>query len=73
MSARVSEGTTSAQTILRCIPEISNPRSLLRHARTLFDVEGVPGSTQRHNRKAWAKSVAMLGDKWVLAPRGRAE
>ena len=69
MTIRVSEGTTSAQTILRCIPEISNPRSLLRHARGLFDVPGVPASTQRHNRKQWARSVQALGSRWVLAPR----
>jgi hypothetical protein len=69
MSARVSEGTASAQNILRCIPELDNPRSLLRHARGLFDVPGVPASTQRHNRKAWAKAVQALGPKWVLAPR----
>ena len=74
MSARVSEGTASAQNILRCIPELDNPRSLLRHARGLFDVPGVPASTQRHNRKQWTRSVSMLGDKWVLAvPQGKVQ
>lgn len=74
MSARVSEGVRSAQNILRCIPEVNNPRSLLRHARGLFAVEGVPASTQRHNRKQWAKSVQLLGDKWVLAvPQGKVQ
>ena len=68
MTARVSEGTISARNILRCIPE-QNPRALLRHARKLFDVEGVPASTQKWNRKQWAKSVQQLGSKWVLAPR----
>lgn len=67
--AAISEGTTSAREILRCIPEVNDPRQLLRHARGLFDVEGVPASTQRHNRKQWAKAVQSLGDKWVLAPR----
>lgn len=59
----------TTQNVIRCIPEVSDPRQLLRHARGLFDVEGVPASTQRHNRKAWAKAVKSLGDKWVLAPR----
>ena len=63
---KTSEGHASSVRILKCIPELDT-RSLLRHARTLFDVEGVPASTQRHNRKSWAKSVQMLGDRWVLA------
>lgn len=67
MSSRVSEGVRSAQNILRCIPEVNNPRSLLRHARGLFDVPGVPASTQKWNRKQWCRSIQSLGDKWILA------
>lgn len=66
MSARVSEGVQSAQNILRCIPD-RDPRSLLRHARGLFDVPGVPASTQRHNRHQWTRAIQQLGERWVLA------
>lgn len=69
MNTRISEGTNSAREILRILPEVNDPRSLLRHAKGLFAVDGVPERTQRHNRKAWAKAVQSLGDKWVLAPR----
>ncbi len=70
---RTSEGTSSARRILKVIPELDT-RSLLRHARTLFDVEDVPAHVQRHNRRAWARSVQMLGNRWVLAvPQERYE
>jgi hypothetical protein len=41
--------------------------NLLRRARRLFSHPDVPASTQRHNARAWARSVAFLGDKWLLA------
>ena len=69
---KTSEGTDSARRILRCIPEVNDPRSLLRHARGLFDVEGVPASTQKWNRKQWTRSVQALGSRWVLARRDEA-
>lgn len=53
---------------------LASARRLLKHARTLYSVPGVPESTNKHNRKAWARSVALLGDKWLLAvPRSRVE
>lgn len=41
--------------------------NLLKRARRLFNVPEVPASTRRHNMRSWARSVAMLGDKWLLA------
>ena len=40
-------------------------KNLIRKAHTLFN-SGVP-HIDRHNRKAWVRSVIMLGDKWLLA------
>jgi hypothetical protein len=37
----------------------------LRLTKRLFN-SGIR-STDRHNRRAWVKSVRMLGDKWLLA------
>lgn len=41
--------------------------NLLKRARRLFQHADVPASTYRHNVRAWARSVAFLGDKWLLA------
>lgn len=41
--------------------------NLLKRARSLFRHPDVPLHVQRHNVRAWAKSVAFLGDKWLLA------
>lgn len=60
-----SEGHASAQRILREVPET---KTLLRHARRLYSVPDVPAHINKHNRRQWARSVAMLGDKWLLAP-----
>jgi hypothetical protein len=38
----------------------------LKLVRKLFSNPMVPTSTNRHNRKAWVKSVKMLDDKWLL-------
>lgn len=56
-------------------PEAINSRkALLRHARRLYSVADVPEHINRHNRKAWARSVSMLGNRWLLAvPQGRTE
>lgn len=69
MNTRISEGTNSAREILRILPEVNDPRQLLRHARGLFAVEGVPERTQKWNRKQWCRSVQALGSRWVLARR----
>lgn len=41
----------------------------LTKVRTLFCVQGVPVSTQRHNCRQWVKSIRHLGDKWLLAKK----
>ena len=40
---------------------------LLRMARSYFCRDYIPVSTQRHNIRAWARSLRVLGDKWLLA------
>ena len=40
---------------------------ILSMARRLFQVEGVPVRTQRHNIRGWVRSVRHLGDKWLIA------
>lgn len=42
---------------------------LLRMARRLWSVEHVPVSVNRENQLKWARSVARLGDRWLLAQR----
>jgi hypothetical protein len=44
-----------------------NTKQLVRHARELWSNPLVPTSVNRHNRKAWVRSVLRLGDKWLLA------
>jgi len=39
----------------------------LSMARRLFQIAGVPASTQRHNIRSWVRSVRQLGDKWLIA------
>ena len=41
--------------------------SLLIRARKNFCVAMVPAHTQRHNMRAWVRSVRFLGDKWLLS------
>lgn len=40
---------------------------LLRIARKNFCRDYIPVSTQRHNIRAWVRSLRFLGDKWLLA------
>jgi hypothetical protein len=40
---------------------------LLSMARRSFCHATVPVSTQRHNIRAWARSLRFLGSKWLLA------
>lgn len=41
-------------------------KQLVRHARELWNSPLVPPQINRHNRKAWVRSVLRLGDKWLL-------
>ncbi len=40
---------------------------LLRQAIRLWSNPLVSKNVQRHNQRAWLRSVQMLGDKWLLA------
>jgi hypothetical protein len=47
---------------------------LLRQAIRLWSNPLVPKQVQRHNQRAWLRSVQMLGDKWLIAkPVGRVQ
>ena len=71
MNTKPSEGQASALRILREVPEA---KALLRHARRLYSTPDVPAHTNKHNRRMWARSVALLGDRWLLAvPQGRVD
>lgn len=41
--------------------------SLLRYVRRTYNNPMAPTSTNRHNQRALARSIRMLGDKWLLA------
>ena len=41
--------------------------TLLRRVRSHFCHPMAPVTVQRHNMKAWCRSVRMLGDKWLFA------
>lgn len=43
--------------------------SQLKLARKLWCVEGVPSHTQRHNIRAWVRSVRQLGGNWLSLRR----
>jgi len=40
---------------------------LARRAVRLYSAPWVPLSTNKYNRRAWLRSVAWLGDRWLLA------
>lgn len=40
---------------------------LLRRARKLWVIDGVPVHTQRHNIRAYSRALHRLGAKWLLA------
>lgn len=42
---------------------------LLRRARRLWGVDYVPREINRANQLKWARAVARLGDKWLLAQK----
>lgn len=39
----------------------------LRHVRKMFAHDAAPAAIQRHNMRAWVRSVRLLGDRWLLA------
>jgi hypothetical protein len=39
----------------------------LRRVRRLFNSDMVSRSTNRHNQRAWVRSVRALGRQWLLA------
>ena len=40
---------------------------LLRTAIRLYRNPLAPKRTQRHNQRAWLRSIQFLGDRWLLA------
>lgn len=40
-------------------------KALYRHAATLYNCGDA--RIDRHNRRAWVRSIKYLGDKWLLA------
>lgn len=40
---------------------------MLSMARRLFVHQDVNPQTARHNMRVWARSVRLLGDRWLLA------
>lgn len=47
--------------------------NLLTTARRLFDIDGVPRSTVRHNMRSWVRAVRRLGDRWVALSINRSQ
>lgn len=43
----------------------------LQRVRRLFVINGVPRHVQRHNMRAWVRSVRHLGGNWLLASTAR--
>jgi hypothetical protein len=41
--------------------------SMLARVRKHFNSDLVPQSTNRHNQRAWIRSIRLLGDRWLLA------
>lgn len=41
--------------------------ALLKRARLHFCHDMAPRHIQRHNVRAWARAVRLLGDKWLIA------
>lgn len=41
--------------------------AMLTRARRHFCSDYVPQSVNRHNMRAWVRSVRLLGNKWLLA------
>lgn len=45
----------------------SNSFTMAKRAIRLYSWDLAPKAINRANQRAWLRSVAMLGDKWVLA------
>lgn len=41
--------------------------NVLTHVRRAYNNPDVPRQTNRHNQRAWVRSVRFLGDRWLLA------
>lgn len=41
--------------------------AMLRRARKHFQHQMAPATVQRHNMRAWVRSIRLLGDRWLLA------
>lgn len=41
----------------------------LKTVRRLFNVDYVPKEQNRHNQRAWVRSVRILGDRWLLSQK----
>lgn len=41
--------------------------NLLARVRKTYNNPDVPRSTNRHNQRAWVRSVRFLGSRWLLA------
>lgn len=39
----------------------------LKKVRKLFNVDYVPAHQNRHNQRAWVRSIRILGDRWLLS------
>jgi len=39
----------------------------LKKVRKLFNVDYIPVHQNRHNQRAWVRSVRSLGEKWLLS------
>lgn len=46
---------------------MSKIKPLILRARKHFNNPLAPAHVNRHNQKAWVRSVLMLGEKWLLA------
>jgi hypothetical protein len=41
----------------------------LKTVRRLFNVDYVSKEQNRHNQRAWVRSVRFLGDRWLLSQK----
>jgi len=39
----------------------------LKTVRRLFNVDYVPKAQNRHNQRAWVRSIRSLGERWLLS------
>ena len=41
----------------------------LKKVRKLFNVDYIPKEQNRHNQRAWVRSVRLLGTNWLLSQK----